>query len=169
MLQQTDGTSDQLDALQTFGLDDDPPHPEDTNKIIPDGATDPLSTLPEDQANSPSIRLGGYVGTARQSLPPRLLAIASWIGSVSHDPVIAWWSAHYLYLHPNVEFEIDAACRKFSADPTAVHNYWALMLSQTDARSEIMSMTCITFRRRLETENGQTATIASFDSLCCQS
>jgi len=92
--------SDEPDPLSEYGLDDDPPRPEQPapNAIDPVG-DDLISLSSRDERMDRHKRLAGISTRASDPLPPRLAHLAQWFTRVADDPVAVWWAAGYETMH----------------------------------------------------------------------
>ncbi len=97
----------EIDPLDLYGLDRDPPRPLDGRQPIAElGAADPLQWQAGDPAWPDRLRLGRWSSDGFQQLPPRLFHLARWFGRVADQPAAIWWAAGSAPLHPQLIDEV---------------------------------------------------------------
>lgn len=126
-----------VDPLDIFGLDNDPPRPERR----PGGGIealgdDPLRWRTGDEAWSDRQRLSGYHPQWSDQLPPRLYQLARWFGSVIDQPTAVWWAAHNNLPHPGLVREIEYRLDRGGELPIPVTHFWRRFLEAARARQE---------------------------------
>jgi len=94
--------AEQFDPVQAYGLDDDlgPISDEDYRRGTRND--NPLEWRSGDDNPHDFHRLGGRQVEGREAMPTRLWHLVRWIGNSFQSPVIAWWAARQLGLHPRL-------------------------------------------------------------------
>ncbi|SMC47671.1 SIR2 family protein [Primorskyibacter flagellatus] len=113
--------AEEFDPVLAYGLDDDlgPISEEDFRRGT---RNDSLLEWRSGDDNPPEFhRLGGRQVEGHESMPTRLWHLVRWIGKSFQAPVIAWWAARQLGLHPRLidhiawhldqSKEVDGNCR----------------------------------------------------------
>jgi SIR2-like domain len=96
----------EIDPLAEYGLDDDPPRPQEPKGHQSLSGVDLLSPLSTDDLVA---RESGIVATRRWTTGPlnaRLFQMARWIQSVMSSPTTVWWAASRGALHPNLHEQL---------------------------------------------------------------
>ncbi|MBA3676609.1 MAG: SIR2 family protein [Sphingosinicella sp.] len=98
----------EIDPLDVFGLDSDPPRPEERpgSAFVAPGE-DMLGWRHGDQQWPERQRLSGYRAEWNNQLPSRLHQLAHWFGLVMDQPAAIWWAAGRPLPHPGLVREID--------------------------------------------------------------
>ncbi|MBN8291008.1 SIR2 family protein [Rhodobacter sp. NTK016B] len=94
--------AEEFDPVLAYGLDDDlgPISDEDSRRGI---RNDNLLEWRNGDDNPPDFhRLGSRQLEGHEAMPTRLWHLIRWIGKSSQSPVIAWWAARQLGLHPRL-------------------------------------------------------------------
>ena len=123
----------EFDPLEEYGLDDDPPRsPESFDWSDPERLTrgqDFLCLGAEETNDSLKTRLAGVRSVQVDRLTRRLRDVSRWIGKVVHEPVVLWWAAKYLTIHPEVLSEIERGIRQTQSDlPACARKAWQLLI-----------------------------------------
>lgn len=90
------------DPVALYGLDDDPPRLDSTDRDPHVTGVDLMGTLASEGSGRRQIRLAGGTLRGTEPITPRLSHLAHWIVRVIDDPVCAWWAAGYQSLHPRL-------------------------------------------------------------------
>ncbi len=119
---------DEIDPLEIYGLDDDPPRPiSDGNgqTIIPGKS---MLDWKHDDASFPErITLRAWDASWTNPLPERLNHLARWFGTVSHEPVAVWWASGSRSLNPNMTWFVNRRMRDdFANFPEPACKFWNL-------------------------------------------
>ncbi len=121
----------QSDTLVLYGLDDDPPRPEPSNRDVRLTAVDLVTTLGTEAAAARNIRLAGGAHRGTEPITARLFHLAHWIVRAIDDPVCVWWAAGYETLHPRlislIEWKIENSEAKLH--PLG-YRVWRLLLER---------------------------------------
>jgi hypothetical protein len=122
----------EIDPLQIYGLDDDPPRQEGTRSPAPLGV-DLLSALKSDDSVA---RESGVISWSRStiSLNSRLFHMTRWIQSVMSSATAVWWAASRGSLHSHLQNQISWALDRDDTilDPV-VRQAWRLVLEAHDS------------------------------------
>jgi hypothetical protein len=126
--------SEQCDPLSAYGLDDDPPRP---NEELPEGTRsdalgdDLISLGSRDERMDRHKRLAGTLRRASDPLPARLSHLARWFARVLADPAAAWWAAGYTVMHDELLAAIEQHLEQ-SQDDVGVFGsrVWRLLLER---------------------------------------
>lgn len=126
-----------LDPLEVFGLDSDPPRParQPGGGIEPPGE-DPLRWCPGDEAWSDRQRISGFHPEWSSQLPSRLFHLARWFGSVLDQPAAVWWAGYNSLPHPGLVREIHSRIDRASDLPAPVLHFWQRFLEAARARQD---------------------------------
>jgi hypothetical protein len=127
----------EIDPLEIFGLDSDPPRPEER----PGGAfvapgEDLLGWRHGDQQWPERQRLSSYRAEWNNQLPSRLYQLARWFGLVMDQPAAVWWAAGKPLPHPGMVREIDYRLDRGPALPLEVRQFWQSYLDAARAYAE---------------------------------
>jgi hypothetical protein len=116
-----------IDPLDVFGLDDDPPRPPSTAQQLP--GVNILAPLEKDQISSREVGIAGGSQWATFPLNSRLFQLSRWIISIMPSATTAWWAAGHRTLHKYLEdqlsWELDRGKAGFHP---AVRDAWRLIL-----------------------------------------
>lgn len=93
-----DAATPELDPLEVYGLDDDPPRGEDGGRNQAPLGIDILSPLKSDDPVAPECGLVSRLGAAAP-LNTRLFQMGRWIQSVMPSATTVWWAASRSFLH----------------------------------------------------------------------
>ncbi|NIJ61676.1 SIR2 family protein [Qipengyuania flava] len=125
---------EEIDPLDLFGLDDDPPRPpKEANgqRTIP--GFNPLNWKLGDASFPERTGLRGWSSQWANPLPERLHHIARWFGDVMHEPVAVWWAAGWKQLNPNMLwFVVRRLDRREGDIPQEAVTFWRLYLESCD-------------------------------------
>jgi hypothetical protein len=94
--------NNEVDPLALYGLDDDPPRPEPSNRDARVTAVDLVTTIGTEAGAVRGIRLAGGALRGTEPITARLFHLAHWIVRAIDDPVCVWWAAGYETLHPRL-------------------------------------------------------------------
>jgi hypothetical protein len=92
----------EIDPLNEYGLDDDPPRPNPTSGREQIQGVDLIASLPEDNAIQSYTRLSGIQPEQINQNTRRLWVLSRWFESVAHQPSAIWWAGRQLHLHPDL-------------------------------------------------------------------
>jgi hypothetical protein len=125
----TEQPNPEIDPLATYGLDDDPPRPNQQRRNQESPGIDLLIPLTTD---NPVAHEQGIVGGWRWPGGPlnaRLFQIACWIQSVMTSPTTVWWAAGRGLLHGNLHDQLSWTLGRDNVefDPI-VRQAWRLVL-----------------------------------------
>lgn len=126
----------EVDPLDFFGLDGDPPRPEprgDGSFVAP--GEDLLGWRRGDEHWPERQRLMGFDHRWTNQLPKRLYRLASWLGRVMEQPAAIWWAAGRVLPHPGLAREIDYRLERGADLPPLIRHFWECYLATTDARA----------------------------------
>ncbi|WP_262298988.1 SIR2 family protein [Microvirga sesbaniae] len=128
-----------FDPFDALGLDGDPApepiHPDDISKKreAASGALDLLVPNLSDREQGAHHFRHGIRGSPTRfdaDLPPRLLALGSWMSRKAHEPVVLWWAAQQPGLHPSITRDIERRLLRDTRHfPDAVRRGWRLLLA----------------------------------------
>lgn len=125
---------EEIDPLDLFGLDDDPPRPpKEANgqRTIP--GFNPLNWKNGDASFPERTGLRGWNSQWANPLPERLHHLARWFGDVMHEPVAVWWAAGWKQLNPNMLwFVVRRLDRREGDIPQEAVTFWRLYLESCD-------------------------------------
>lgn len=154
----------EVDPLEIFGLDSDPPRPEPHpgGGVVPPGE-DAIRWQHGDDAWPDRLRLTGYYPEWTSQLPPRLYRLASWFGSVMEQPAAIWWASVSGLPHPGLVREIENRLDRGNALPEPASHFWrcyleAVFTQQRDPNSRRM----YDVADRLKKENWSDASLREF-------
>ena len=153
-----------FDPLTAYGLDDDPERPAENSsfKDLPPG-DDLLSSTATENHPHQRTRLAGIGRECNGPLPPDLYHLARWIGTVAHHPVVPWWAARYLRLHPIVLDEIVRRLERNGDLPATANRTWQLLLEKFHATYDDFDLRWDKMCRRLKDEGWNRVLIRKFD------
>ncbi|MBN8816055.1 MAG: SIR2 family protein [Sphingomonas sp.] len=127
---------EEIDPLDLYGLDDDPPRPpKESNgqQVIP--GFNPLDWKTGDASFPERTGLRGWNAQWANPLPERLHHIASWFGDVMHQPTAIWWAAGWKQLNPNLLWFVSRRLDQRDTDmPQEATTFWRLYLESHDQR-----------------------------------
>jgi hypothetical protein len=138
-------TSAAWDPFDAYALDDDPvpelidpamPRKRREATGTPWSAFEPNETDRAGSSTQSIMALSGPRSTRHANMPPRLGRLATWIGTVSSDPIAPWWAARQGGVHPHV---MEGVRRNILHQPTAedVRHAWSIIsASQEQLRSD---------------------------------
>lgn len=127
------GTSEpEIDSLEVYGFDDDPPRPpasHGNNEGVAHrvGAVDLLALSTSDERTDRNKRLAGISARHSDPLPARLGHLAGWIGSVCRHPITIWWAAGCGGLHHQTLRAIEWHLQRSIGDDLS-RRAWSLLL-----------------------------------------
>jgi len=124
-----------VDPLDVFGLDSDPPRPEPRpgGGIVAPGE-DALRWQHGDESWTDRLRLSGFHPEWTSQLPPRLYHLARWIGSVMEQPAAIWWASASAMPHPGLLREILHRLDRDDTIPKPALHFWRCYLEAVHAR-----------------------------------
>ncbi|MEN5230304.1 SIR2 family protein [Brevundimonas naejangsanensis] len=102
---------DDWDPFDAYALDDDPspelidPKSPRARRKIPGAPWSAFQPNEGDRASSSEhalMALSGPRSIGHPNMPPRLGHLATWVGTVSSDPITPWWAGRQGGLHPNL-------------------------------------------------------------------
>jgi hypothetical protein len=125
---------EEIDPLDLYGLDDDPPRPpEEANGQWSIPGFNPLNWKLGDASFPERTGLRGWNSQWANPLPERLHHIARWFGDVMHEPVAVWWAAGWKQLNPNMLwFVVRRLDRREGNIPQEAVTFWRLYLESSD-------------------------------------
>lgn len=125
----------EIDPLAAYGLDDDPPRPDQQGQEQGPLGIDVLASLKTDE---PVARESGIVGGWLASpLNARLFEIARWIESVMTSPTTVWWAAGWNAVHRNLYHRLSRTLERDNVEfSPIIRQTWRLVLEAYDSRSE---------------------------------
>ena len=118
-----------FDPFDAYGLDSDPVpkklDPDDAygKRDVPPGVWDCFIPTRQDRQNSRDEQFAAFRGHFSRNVPgltARLGLIQNWIAKVAKEPAAAWWAAHQIGLHPNVQQQIKYEMERNSTEYSAV-------------------------------------------------
>lgn len=127
---------EEIDPLNLYGLDDDPPRPikEGAQKTNVPGR-DYLAWNSDDESFDDRIHLAAWTAEFSSRLPARLEAVARWFRRCMDEPATIWWAAGRANLHPNLIWHIR---RKLEENGDQLSrqskSFWRYYLVLTDRR-----------------------------------
>lgn len=126
------GESEEIDPLDVFGVDDDPPRPikDGVDRPAPPGR-DFLAWNKNDESLDDRTHLAAWHPEYSNRLPSRLRSLASWFRRVMDDPATVWWAAGRPNINPNLNWFIErrlADKNEPLAEPARL--FWRLFLEQ---------------------------------------
>ena len=153
-----------FDPLTNYGLDDDPPRPARNPSLTdhPPGK-DLLSSRATDRYPDEVTRLAGIGREYHGPMSPRMFHLARWIGRVAHQPVVPWWVARYVVLHP---FLLDEIRRRLDRDgdlPATAQWTWQFLLEKLHTTNDDSDHSWDEMCRRLKDEGWNRILIREFD------
>lgn len=157
---------EEIDPLDLFGLDDDPPRPpKEANgqRTIP--GINPLNWKLGDASFPERIGLRGWNSQWANPLPERLHHIARWFGDVMHQPFAVWWAAGWKQLNPNMLwFVVRRLDRLEGGIPQEVVTFWRLYLESCDHGGNFdRDFVWLEFRSMVGKEGWSGATLRFFE------
>jgi hypothetical protein len=125
---------EEIDPLDLFGLDDDPPRPpKEAYGQRSIHGFNPLNWKHGDASFSERTGLRGWNSQWANPLPERLHHIARWFGDVMHEPVAVWWAAGWKQLNPNMLWFVVRRLNRREVDvPQEAVTFWRLYLESCD-------------------------------------
>lgn len=126
--------NEEIDPLDLYGLDDDPPRPpKEANGQQSIPGFNPLNWKLDDSSFPERTGLRGWNSQWSNPLPERLHHIAKWFGDVMHEPVAIWWAAGWKQLNPNMLWFVTRRLDRREADlPQEAVTFWRLYLENSD-------------------------------------
>ncbi|WDF73614.1 SIR2 family protein [Novosphingobium sp. KACC 22771] len=130
------GEDVEIDPLDVFGLDADPPRPEPRGdgSFVPPG-DDFLGWRRGDEHWPERQRLMGFSQQWTNQLPKRLYQLARWLGRVMDQPAAIWWAAGRRLPHPGIAREIDYRLKSDANLPPLVRHFWECYLNAAEAQA----------------------------------
>jgi len=125
---------EEIDPLDLYGLDDDPPRPpKEANGQGSIPGFNPLNWKLGDASFPERTGLRGWNSQWANPLPERLHHIARWFGDVMYEPVAVWWAAGWKQLNPNMLwFVVRRLGRRESDVQQEAVAFWRLYLESCD-------------------------------------
>lgn len=125
---------EEIDPLDLYGLDDDPPRPpKEANGQRSILGFNPLNWKLGDASFPERTGLRGWNSQWANPLPERLHHIARWFGDVMHEPVAVWWAAGWKQLNPNMLWFVVRRLDHREGDiPQEAVTFWRLYLESCD-------------------------------------
>ena len=137
-----DDSQPTFDPLIEYGLDDDPLRPPENWRQTDPPGDDPLS-----------LRL--------------LFRLARWIAKIVHEPVVPWWAARYLSLHPKLLDEIERRIEHTGDElPSLAQLTWRLLIEKFHTAPDDphgLRVSWDEMRRRIETEGWTNSFLRKFE------
>jgi hypothetical protein len=125
---------EEIDPLDLYGLDDDPPRPpKESNgkQVIP--GFNPLDWKHGDASYPERTGLRGWSAQWANPLPERLHHLARWFGDVMDQPVAVWWAAGWKQLNPNMLWFVSRRLDQRDTDISQqAATFWRLYLENCD-------------------------------------
>ncbi len=120
----------EVDPLDVFGLDSDPPRPEPR----PDGTFVPpgenlLGWRRGDEHWPERQQLMGFSARWTNQFPNRLHQLVRWFGFILDQPAAIWWAAGRILPHPATAREIEHRLDRDADLPPAVRHFWRCYLN----------------------------------------
>ena len=158
-----DESSPPFDPLANYGLDDDPPRPSEESRFnsSPPG-DDLLSSSATEHHPDQKTRLAGIGRECNGHLSPRMFHLARWIGRIAHQPVVPWWAARYVRLHPFLLGEIRRGVEHDEL-PTAAKRTWQILLEKFHGISNDLDPHWHEMCSRIKVEGWKNILIREFD------
>lgn len=131
--------ADEIDPQDFYGLDDDPARPSSSeNRLVPDGAHNPLAWQKGDGFQPERTALQGWSTLWHNPLPDRLHHLARWFGARCHEPAAIWWAAGWQRLNPHMHSFVSNRVRsRHGKDmPPLAQMIWTLYLEALDMSPE---------------------------------
>lgn len=125
---------EEIDPLDLYGLDDDPPRPpkEAVGQRLAPGFN-PLNWKHGDASFPERTGLQVWNSQWANPLPERLHHIARWFGDVMHEPVAVWWAAGWKQLNPSMFWFVVRRLGRSEGDiPQEAVTFWRLYLESCD-------------------------------------
>lgn len=162
-----DESSPPFDPLANYGLDDDPPRPpSNLNSTDPPPGEDLLSSRATDRDSDEIARLAGIGREYQGPMSSRMFHLARWIGRVAHQPVVPWWAARYVRLHPFLLDEIGRGMERDDELPAAAKRTWQTLLEKFHTTAYDVDIRWHEICRRIEAEGWSNILIREFDRKC---
>ena len=153
----------EIDPLIEYGLDEDPPRPQepkDGQKLPGIDLLSPLST------DKPVARESGIVVTARwarSDINIRLFQIGRWIQSIMPAPAAVWWAASRGALHPSLHEQL---CWVLDRDTTLfdplIRRAWRLVLEAIKSVPDGIGEGWVVVQSQIQKEGWTERTIREF-------
>jgi hypothetical protein len=102
----TETPAPEIDPLVQYGLDDDPPRPQDPRRDQKPLGIDLLSPLGTDDPAARECAIVTISDWMTNPLNPRLFQMARWIQSVMGSSATVWWAASRRALHPTLRQQL---------------------------------------------------------------
>lgn len=93
-------TKEKFDPLEAYGLDDDPPRPNENQQQDPLEKEDLIAWRRGDDSLDHMTRLSGGYHRGSEPIPSRLFHLSRWMLKHVEHPALAWWVARQHRLHP---------------------------------------------------------------------
>jgi hypothetical protein len=151
--------------ILAYGLDDDLPSISDEEWRQGIRNDDLLGWRHGDNIPADGFRLGSPPPAERAPIPVRLWHLVRWIGKSMASPVIAWWAARQVGLHPRLLEQFEWHLRRDGKElqPQA-RNIWNLILEHhRDPRNREWDGGWFDLKRRLEQEGWTASVLRDFE------
>ena len=153
-----------FDPLVEYGLDNDPPRPEESRAHKEPPGDDFLAINAVDPRTDGYLRLAGMPGLEHIPLPPRLFQLALWIVKIAHDPVALWWAARYSSLHPFLIVRIDQRIRNSGEEfPRMARSVWNLLIEKFRIIPDEVELSLYGVDRRIRAEGWTNGVLREFE------
>ncbi|UVC13526.1 SIR2 family protein [Mesorhizobium onobrychidis] len=155
-----------FDPLETYGLDDDPPRPPESDRQT-QRLHDHLLEWRRGDTNPPTFhRLAGRQPEGFEDIPPRLFHLVRWIIKLLHSPVTAWWALRQNGLHPSLTEGVRRELRRRSDLHQQARRNWNLILEfQSDHRNFKWDHGWFELKDRINSEGWSTSVLRQFEAL----
>ena len=139
------------------GLDDDQPWIRDKLRERNALPKDLISWCRGDDSPESVFGLVGASPEGHEPLPTRLLHISHWIAVNVDDPVLAWWVARQIGLHPRLRAMLAANVDDKDSLPDSARKLWWILLEWLDAPTDHAGMQWFRVRRRVQKDGWSSA------------
>jgi hypothetical protein len=162
-------SEEEVDPLDIYGLDDDPPRPSPKdNEQLPIPGVDVLNWKRCDASFSERTTLKSGNSKWTNQLPERLFHLARWFGSVSDQPAAIWWAAGKMSLHSEMIGFVQRRLEHYSAPyPPEAAKFWRFFTEQPtrDAFGD-HDYRWFEFERQVKSDGWSASTLRAFDRIC---
>lgn len=157
---------DEIDPLDLFGLDDDPPRPpEQPGRGVQAPGKDLLRWQPGDDGWPDRLRLLGWVPDWLGQLPPRLYHLARWLSRVADQPAAVWWAARGGTPHPTLLSLIKERLGAENDLSTPARRFWRVYVEIARDQKFDPGYRSYEFDEELKAQGWTAATFRSFERL----
>ncbi|ESY75032.1 hypothetical protein X743_07235 [Mesorhizobium sp. LNHC252B00] len=159
-------SAETFDPLETYGLDDDPPRPPESDRQAHQ-LHDHLLEWRRGDTNPPTFhRLAGRQIEGFEDIPPRLLHLMRWIIKHLDSPVTAWWAVRQNGLHPRFAEQIRRELRQRTNLHHDARNSWNLIVEfQSDHRNFGWDDAWFELKDRINNEGWSPSVLRQFETL----